>query len=158
MNKLKVMKKLKFIIPFIFMGLMCGVNLYAQREISGIAVDGAGRVISNIALKLKDYEISTLSDTGGNFKLWLPEDIKTMEFTDYKDYRFKEVKFITDNEIHAIFENKKIELFELSLEEILNFEVSVAGKTDEKVSEIPASVVIITRKLFSVNILESEFR
>ena len=36
-------------------------------------------------------------------------------------------------------------MLEMSLEELLNVEITTAGKTEEKVSDIPASVVIITR-------------
>lgn len=140
------MKNIKFIISFILIALLCSDYILAQNEISGTVVDAAGQTISNIALKLKNYEISTVSDAEGHFKLWLPEEIKTLEFTDYKDYRYKESKYISDSEIEVVFENIKLELFDLSLEEILDFEVSVAGKTEEKVAEIPASVIIITRK------------
>ncbi|MBF0118959.1 MAG: TonB-dependent receptor plug domain-containing protein [Desulfobacterales bacterium] len=37
-------------------------------------------------------------------------------------------------------------IFSMSLEEMLNYKVTTAGKKDEKISEIPASVIIITRK------------
>jgi len=39
-----------------------------------------------------------------------------------------------------------VTLYEMSLEELMELEVTVAGKIGEKVSDIPASVVIITRK------------
>jgi outer membrane cobalamin receptor len=42
-------------------------------------------------------------------------------------------------------------LLELSLQDLLNLKVSTAGKREEKVSDIPASVVIITRQEIAQN-------
>lgn len=44
-----------------------------------------------------------------------------------------------------LFAQETQDLLEMSLEELLNVEITTAGKTEEKVSDIPASVVIITR-------------
>ncbi len=43
-------------------------------------------------------------------------------------------------------EKKTEELFKMSLDEILNVKIKTAGKTDKKISDIPASVVLITRE------------
>lgn len=38
------------------------------------------------------------------------------------------------------------DMFELSLEELMNIEIVTAGKTDQKISDVPASIVVITRE------------
>jgi outer membrane receptor protein involved in Fe transport len=44
-------------------------------------------------------------------------------------------------------EEKKVdELFKLSLEELMKIKIKTAGKREEKIADIPASVVLITRK------------
>jgi outer membrane receptor protein involved in Fe transport len=44
-------------------------------------------------------------------------------------------------------EEKKVdELFKLSLEELMKIKIKTAGKTEEKIADIPASVVLITRE------------
>ncbi|MDM8565728.1 TonB-dependent receptor [Candidatus Halobeggiatoa sp. HSG11] len=48
--------------------------------------------------------------------------------------------------VPAIAEEKYDPMSEISLGELLNMEIITAGKKAEKVSEIPASVVIVTRK------------
>ena len=45
--------------------------------------------------------------------------------------------------LHAQIEQK--DLFEMTIEELMNVKISTAGKKPEKVNDIPASVVIITR-------------
>ncbi|MFV1984137.1 MAG: TonB-dependent receptor plug domain-containing protein [Thiohalomonadales bacterium] len=42
--------------------------------------------------------------------------------------------------------NKNLSLFDLPLEELMNVQIYTAGKTSEKIKNIPASVVLITRK------------
>jgi outer membrane receptor protein involved in Fe transport len=43
-------------------------------------------------------------------------------------------------------EEETDELFKLSLEELMNIKIKTAGKTEEKIADIPASVVLITRE------------
>jgi outer membrane cobalamin receptor len=38
------------------------------------------------------------------------------------------------------------DLMEMSLEELMNLTITTAGKTEEKISDVPASVVVVTRK------------
>jgi len=46
--------------------------------------------------------------------------------------------------------SQELDLFELSLEDLLNIEITTAGKTEQKVSEIPASVVILSKNEIEV--------
>lgn len=48
--------------------------------------------------------------------------------------------------LYAQDERASSELFEMSLEDLLNIEVSTAGKKAQSISEIPASIIIITRQ------------
>ncbi|MCP4147823.1 MAG: hypothetical protein GY757_08730, partial [bacterium] len=44
-------------------------------------------------------------------------------------------------------ENKELDkYFAMSIQELLNLEIYTAGKTDEKISAVPASVVLVTRE------------
>ncbi len=141
------MKKPLEIIKLLIFLLFISNTLFAQREISGKILDSeTGIGISDIVIKLKDLEISTVSDSGGYYKIYVPDDIENINFSDFIDYKIKEIKFISENKINLILEDKIFDLLELTFEELLQLEVSSAGKTDEKVSEVPASIVIITRQ------------
>ncbi len=60
--------------------------------------------------------------------------------------------FFTVSQIHlfsqeeAEAETKPAELFKMSLKELLNVKITTANRTPEKISDIPASVVLITRE------------
>lgn len=57
------------------------------------------------------------------------------------------ITFLLPNFIMAQDDSTDVEdMLDLSLEQLMELEVTVAGKIEEKVSEIPASVVIMTRK------------
>lgn len=51
-----------------------------------------------------------------------------------------------DQEEKSDVEKKTEELFKMSLEELMNVKVTTADKTAEKIADIPASVVLITRQ------------
>ena len=46
---------------------------------------------------------------------------------------------------HTLFSNSTKRIFDMSLEELMQFNIKSAGKQDEKISDIPANVTIITR-------------
>lgn len=103
--------------------------------------------MKSVVVKLKEHEISTVTDKNGEFKLWIPEDIKTLEFSDYGDRHIQEIKFITPDEVHLIMASDEAlkNLFNLTLEELMEVKLTTAGKKEEKISDIPASAVVITR-------------
>jgi len=55
-----------------------------------------------------------------------------------------QIPLLSQEEAEA--ETKPAELFKMSLKELLNVKVTTANRTPEKISDIPASVVLITRK------------
>jgi len=123
-------------------------NLFAQREVKGKVTSENGDTLIGVAVKVKNLEITAITDKDGNFKIWLPKSVKTLEFSDYNGMKVREVNIINQNEVNLILaaESKEFDLFDLSLDELLKIEIVSAGKTEEKVSEIPASVIILQRK------------
>ena len=152
------MKNIYLIISLILATLLFSIDSYAQKEIKGRVLDESGNSIEGVVIKLKKYEISTISDKNGNYKLWLPQNIKTIEFSEYDNYNIKEVKFISDTEINIIIaNNSNLDIFDLTLEELMQLKVYSASKKKEAVIEAPAAVNIITSddiKLLNFNSLE----
>ncbi|MCX6580724.1 MAG: TonB-dependent receptor [Candidatus Aminicenantes bacterium] len=57
---------------------------------------------------------------------------------------FSQIPLLSQEEAEA--ETKPAELFKMSLKELLNVKITTANRTPEKISDIPASVVLITRE------------
>ncbi len=131
----------------LFAILVCCLSLYAQKEISGQVFDETGKPVPSYVLKLKNIDIRAVSDTGGSFKLWLPTDTSKVEFSNHGDFQIKKTELLPNNEFRVVVERHSIDaLLALSLEELSDITVTVAGKTEENVPVIPASVIIISRK------------
>lgn len=59
-------------------------------------------------------------------------------------FMFSQIPLLSQEDTEA--ETKPSELFKMSLKELLNVKITTANRTPEKISDIPASVVLITRE------------
>lgn len=127
--------------------VLIATHVLAQRLINGKAVSKDGKPMNSVVVKIKNHDISTITNSEGKFKIWLPENIKTFEFSDYKNIRIEEVVFKDYNNVQLVLslQTNIQDLFAMSLQELMRIKIITAGKTEETASDIPASVVVITR-------------
>ncbi len=152
------MKKNSVVLTLFFVGLLLNINIYAQREVKGKVTDNTGKVISGVIVKLKNHKISTVSNEYGVYRIWVPKNIKIIEFSEFENYTINEVRTISNNEINLILSNNSnINIFNLTLEELMKLEVYSTSKKKESIIETPAVVNVITTddiNLLNFNSLE----
>lgn len=120
-------------------------NAYSQNIVRGQITDISGSSISNAIIEIKGTEYKTFSDKDGHYLINIPKGKDFLVFK-HKDFKYQEIE-ITDSIINVKLSNEIPELLSvLSIEEMMRIKVITAGKKEQEVSEIPASVVIITRK------------
>ncbi len=134
-----------FILFFVF--FTSSFLLYAQqREIAGRITDASGAPVENVLIQVKATDISTYSNAEGSFRIMVPENYNTLVFSS-PEYGTIEEEITASNRLDASFQGVYSEnLFELSLAELMELEIVTASKTEERISDIPASIIILTRQ------------
>ncbi len=133
---------MRVIILFAFLSLSLLVN--AQTVIRGTTIDGEGIKLSGVEVIVKGTNVSTFSDENGNYQISVPAGNKTLVFS---LSGFQVVEMNVDGDVIDVRMSKHMDdLFELSLEQLLTMEIETAGKTKQKVADIPASVVVVERE------------
>jgi len=128
----------------LFLVLILSVSVYSQTKVTGIIKDKEGKAIKDVKISVKNTKVSTKSNSAGKYEIEVPIGYKVLEFY-HSDYAIQVLE-IVDNEINLTMKPiSEIDLFELSLEELMNIKISTAGKTEQNLNEIPASVVVITK-------------
>jgi len=135
------MKKFVFIIFAVFLTNI----LFAQKTITGFISDKNSNPIENVSVKVKFTNISTTTNSNGNYSITVPENYKTLEFSK-QGYRVSQVEINNDKINFTLTSLEDIDIFELSLEELLNVEVVTASNKVEKLSEAPATTIVITKR------------
>ena len=134
-----------FILFFVF--FTSSFLLYAQqREIAGRITDASGAPVENVLIQVKATDIFTYSNAEGSFRIMVPENYNTLVFSS-PEYGTIEEEITASNRLDASFQGVYSEnLFELSLAELMELEIVTASKTEERISDIPASIIILTRQ------------
>ena len=91
---------------------------------------------------VKGTDFKTISNKDGSFSIIIPDDYKTLIFV-LKEYKSEEIE-ISSNKVNIILSLKEIDILNLSIEELLQLKINTAGKKEERIADIPASVVLIT--------------
>ncbi len=123
--------------------LSLAMQMAAQQTVSGTVTDSDGNPINGATIGIKGTENKIFSNEEGKYIIAIPSGSKTLTFQ-YADYQVQEIE-VTSNVINVTM-SKNVDIFDLSLEELMNMEITTAGKKAEKISDIPASVVVVTRE------------
>ncbi len=123
--------------------LFCGLSAYSQKGIMGTITDVQGKPLADVKIKVKSTDIHTFSDEDGLYSIVLPEGKKTLIF-ELEHYEQESVE-VEGEVVDVCLKDAMAYLFEMSMEQLLEMKVVTAGKTTQKVADIPASVVIIER-------------
>ena len=73
-KKQKMMKK---ILALMFLATL-SISLFAQKQVSGVVVDGNGEPIIGASIQAKGTTQGTISDYDGKFEMSVPESVKTL--------------------------------------------------------------------------------
>ena len=143
------------IIGLLFFFLISINFLSAQQVVKGKIANENNKNLQGVVVIVKGTDFKTISNIDGTYKLIVPKGSKVLNFIK-DEYYTKEVE-ITDEEINIVMTKKAIDIFDLTLEELMELEVYSTSKKNEKVIETPAAVNIITSddiKLLNFNTLE----
>jgi len=119
---------------------------YGQtREISGTIFNSVtNESIPDIKISLKGTNIFTKSNKKGKYSLFVPDTTKTISFSEFNAMNVTEIKIISENNIDIYLSQKDV--FDLTLEELMQLEVSGVSRYKQKVSDVPNSITVITKQ------------
>jgi outer membrane receptor protein involved in Fe transport len=131
-----------------------------NKEVSGKITGQKGKALSGVKILEKDFENAVYSDENGQYSIRLLGEDGILIFSKEE---YQTVEFISSSENFDI-ELKllsELQLVDFTLEQLLNIEISTASKKEQKISDIPASIVLITRReieLYGFKSLSDIFR
>jgi len=116
---------------------------FAQRTVSGLITDKNNQPIEGVSVSVKYTDAKTFTDAAGKYSIEVPVNKNVLEFTK-SDFKMSAVE-ISSNTVNLTMTSLyDVDIFELSLEELMNIEVISATKQIQKKSEAPANISIIT--------------
>jgi len=145
-----------------FLILMLFKSSWAQDfTINGIVKNPEGLPLQGVLIEVKDSKVNTLSGANGEFSLSLALEEAELIFSK-NGFANLELKASNTTYIEAIMNTSSIiDLVDLSFEELLEIQIVTAGKKEQKISDIPASIILITRRdieLYGFKDLEEIFK
>ncbi len=129
-----------------FLFIFCANVIFAQRTVTGIITDKSGKSVSDAKISVKNTQVQTYTNVDGKYSIEIPEGNKTLEFSK-KGFRVREVEVSGDvvNIMLTLISDVR-DIFELSLEELMQVEVVTASNVKEKISDAPATTIVITKE------------
>ena len=128
---------------FLIVCILSSIAMKAQQTVSGIIKDNKLNPLSKVIVEVKGTNFKTLSNQNGTYNIIVPAENKTLCFK-LKGYAEQEVK-VNNTKINITMIKDIEYLLDLSLKELINVKIITAGKTEQVISDIPASVMVITR-------------
>lgn len=132
---------MKYFLSAILILLACAA--YSQQIVTGTIKDSESRPLPDVEVLIKGTEFKSVSSADGSYAIVVPKGYNTLKFQLY-GFLSKEIDITA--ETMNIEMDKQSEIFDLSLEDLLSITVTTAGKKEEKISDVPVSLVLITRK------------
>ncbi len=125
--------------------MLLSILSYAQQAVIGNITDSFNnKPLEGVIIKVKDTYVSTQSDANGNYSIEIPEGSKTLTF-EKEGYSVNEIT-IASNIVNVKMTSTVDDLFDLTLEELMNLQVVTSSKKEETALETPAYVVVLTEK------------
>lgn len=132
------------VIKITILGILIHITTIAQiRTISGTVTDINYQPVKGVIVQCPSLNIITKTDHKGEYKLICPDTIKTIIFSKI-GYRSQVAVLGNANEINVILSSS--ELTELSLKELLQVNVSTVTLKEQKITDAPGIVSIITQE------------
>ncbi len=135
------MKKLTFTLILI---IVARIISPAQQIVAGNLSDVEGNPLSGVSVSVKDKTVRTFTDSVGRYSIEVPVGEKTIVFQ--KDgYQVRKVK-INKNIINIVMTKDEVNIFNLTLKDLMDIKIVTASKFSEPVSQTPATVVVLSYK------------
>ena len=114
-----------------------------DRVITGL-INGSDQAVADAVIAVKDSDIKTQSLSDGSFELTVPEDAKFL-IVSHPDFLTLTVELTESNSYEIVLEpSTSADLFDMSLEKLMSMEVVSASNSAEKLSEVPATMIVLT--------------
>lgn len=120
-------------------------SIFAQRIVTGVVTTKTNDPIEKVKVSLKKTKLKTFTDATGKYSIEVPAINGTLEFTK-ENYKIEVVEITGDMVNLDITMSTDTDLFELSLEELMNIEVITASKKPENRKIAPATIYVVTEK------------
>ncbi|MFV8325640.1 TonB-dependent receptor [Flavobacterium sp. ZS1P14] len=134
------MKKSLFII------LVLTVHIaFAQQIVTGVISDKTNRPIENVKVTVKNTDLKTFTDAAGKYSIEVPEANRILEFAK-ENFKGQAVEITSDTVNLNIIMIGGIDLFQLSLDELMSIDVVTASKKSENLKIAPATIYVVTEK------------
>jgi len=132
---------------FFFFLLFLSANFaLAQKTVTGIISDKSGKPVKDVSVSVQYTNYRTFSDDEGKYSIEMPAGYKILEFSK-KDFRSQEIE-VTEKVLNltlvALSDVKDI--YDLSLEELMNVEVTTASKTAEEIHIAAGIISVVTSR------------
>jgi outer membrane receptor for ferrienterochelin and colicins len=130
----------------VYVILLISTQLFAQeRIIKGIVQDQDGNPIENVTVKLKGSEISTQTDINGTYEIKLPSGNYTTLTFSHPDKEDASATIGLYDKLDIEMNNYGEGTSDMSLEELLNMNVTTASKSGEKLSDAPGVLSVLSK-------------
>ncbi len=127
----------------LFLFLVLAANqTYAQRTVSGVISDKTNRPLDGVKVSVKSADLNAITDIMGMYSIVVPDGKKTLEFTK-EGYKVQIVDITGDIINLTMTALTDVNIFELSLEELMNVEVSSASNIKEKLADVAATMIVM---------------
>lgn len=131
----------KIILSLIVLFYLSSVS-FSQQIVTGNVSEQSGNPLPEVKISVKNTDVTTKSDEAGRYSITLPAGKKVLTF--FKEgYQVQEV-IVNKNVVNIIMNASIAELFNLTLEELMNMDVVTASKYVEPLQQTPATVFVLT--------------
>lgn len=136
---------MKYLLVVLLM-IISATEMFAQRTVSGTIFDKNSQGIEGVKVCVKNCDVKTYTNVSGQYSIVVPEGSKTLELSK-SGYRVQSLD-ITDGEVNTtlIFIADVVDLFELSLEELLDMSVVSSSKFAQKQSLAPNVITVFKKE------------
>ncbi len=126
----------------VFFVIATGTISSAQQTVTGNVSDVDGNYISDVIVTVKGTETKSKTDSIGSYIINIPLNYKTLSF---QKPGFQVTAVTVDRKvINIVMIKSGVDIFDLTLEELLSLKITTATKSNVKISEAPAIVSVIT--------------
>jgi len=117
-----------------------------KRDLEGFVTDKDGNPIAGVSVSPKGFGNTAITDEKGYYTIQsVPDSISTLTFT-HPDMEIASASIGLYDRIDAQMSDLgSLELTEISLEDLLNMEVTTVSKSSERISDAPGVISVLTK-------------
>lgn len=128
---------------FLFL-ILSNFVLFSQKIITGKITNEKNVPIDSVKVSVKDTNIYVFSNEKGHYSILVPQNRKIISF-EKEGYNVKEVE-IKNDVINITMTKNIVNIFDLSLEELLKLELKIASQIELPLRESPGIISVITKE------------